>query len=186
MAAGASLLRDNLLELDSGIRACLDVHANTSALVLVYSAIDVCAWLASDTEETTRSTFTGWVDRYLLPARKLDCTSDELYGARCGLLHTFTPESRQSREGKVRTIGYAWGNASLDALAASRNAIGKEHLYSAVHFNELHEAWRLGVNAFISDLERDPKLKATALAKASTFFAKPDPAVIEAFGEPPV
>jgi hypothetical protein len=179
-------LHDNLLELDSGIAACVEARAQTSALVLLYSAIDVCGWLASDSPQSTMSTFIDWVERYLLPAKDLDCTSADLYGARCGLLHTLTPDSRLSRKGEARQIGYAWGNATVEALKASRDAIGGEHTFSAVHFNDLHGAWRLGVVAFLSDLERDPNLSEMALSKAATFFARPDREAIEAFGGSPV
>ena len=34
----------------------------------------------------------------------------DLYAARCGVLHTYTMDSRLSTEGKAKRILYAWGN----------------------------------------------------------------------------
>lgn len=178
-------LRAGLMELDRAIGACAEARTEMGALILLYSAMDVSAWLASDAQQATRATFIAWVERYLLPAKDLECSAIDLYGARCGLLHTLTPESALSRQGTARQIGYAWGNASAEALRASRHAIGADGDYAAVHFNDLHEAWRLGTLAFLSELEADPNREAQVLAKASMFFARPPRQLIESFVDAP-
>ncbi len=77
------------------------------ALMLIYSGIDILASLERRKGEGTKASFTRWVDEYLLKAVSLPCTSLELYAARCGILHTLTPESDLSRKGKAREVGYA-------------------------------------------------------------------------------
>jgi hypothetical protein len=101
------VLYKNLMLLGEGIETCLERKRIAPALILLYSAIDTSGWLDSAESHATRESFLQWVDRYLLNAKPLTCTALELYAARCGLLHTFTPDSRLSSEGKARRICYA-------------------------------------------------------------------------------
>jgi len=97
---------------------CVQARATTPALVLIYSAIDVVGWLyAANPSASTGPRFTSWVAKYLLPAVNLDCSSRELYGARCGIVHNFSTESDLSRKGEVRQIVYLVG-----AIVTSRRS----------------------------------------------------------------
>ena len=53
--------------------------------------------------------FIDFVKGYLLPDSGLLCSPEELYSARCGLLHCNTAESNISRSGKARHLIYAVG-----------------------------------------------------------------------------
>jgi hypothetical protein len=81
----------NIMLLGSGIDACIEKKLSGPALILIYSGIDTVGWLDSSEDYATRTSFMKWVDAYLLQAKPLQCTALELYAARCGLLHTFTP-----------------------------------------------------------------------------------------------
>ena len=48
----------------------------------------------------------------MLPDSGLPCNADDIYAARCGLLHTLTAESRQSRLGYARDLNYVGDNES--------------------------------------------------------------------------
>lgn len=74
----------NMMLFASGIDACIEKEAITPALVLIYSAIDTTGWLDSTEVFATGNDFMSWVDRYLLKAKPLRCTSLDLYAARCG------------------------------------------------------------------------------------------------------
>jgi hypothetical protein len=173
-------LHKNMLRLGAGINACVEQKATLPALVLLYSAIDTSAWLGSDALYATKADFLNWTDCYLLKGRDLDCTSIDLYAARCGLLHTFSPNSRIAAYGDARLICYAWGDASQPVLQAATDKIHGSSQYTTVHFDDLYEAWRLGLDAFVNDLELDPRRKARAYAKASTFFKDMEASVVEA------
>ena len=109
--------QENLVQLGAGIETCLEKKLTTSALVLLYSAIDITSWLAADDlNASVRAYFTTWVEKYLLSAIPLGITALELYAARCGLIHTFTPDSRLVEQGKARRIVYAWGTAKSTDL----------------------------------------------------------------------
>jgi hypothetical protein len=165
-------LYKNILLLASGIEACIEKKVNNSALILIYSGIDTVGWLDSTEEFTSKPGFITWVDTYLLKAKPLACTSLDLYAARCGLLHTFTPDSKLRSEGKARYINYAWGTASVEKLQRTIDLTKKSDNHVALHVNDLYEAWRLGVLRFCEEVEKDPDRKARVYEKADQFFAE--------------
>lgn len=164
------LLLKNLMRLDAGITSCVEDKNTLCALILLYSAVDTAGWLNSESPMATRDSFMSWVRRYLLTAKGVDCTALDLYAARCGLLHTFTPDSALVSEGKARQICYAWGDADVDEMKTIIRRLGKTERAVAVHFDDLREAWRLGLIAFGQEMDADPELKSRVLTKAESFF----------------
>ena len=165
-------LYKNMMLLGSGMEACVEKRLYAPALILIYSAIDTVGWLDSCDEFSSTTSFVNWVDAYLLKAKALRCTSLELYAARCGLLHTFTADSKLSSQRMARRIVYAWGRASTGDLQRTIDVISKSQEYVAVHANDLHEAWRLGVGQFVEDLEKDLSRKTRVYRKANRFFTE--------------
>jgi hypothetical protein len=169
---GELVLYKNIMLLGSGIDACIEKKLSSPALILIYSGIDTVGWLDSSENYATKTSFMRWVDAYLLKAKPLQCTSLELYAARCGLLHTFTPDSQLSSVGKARRIYYAWGTASVQDLQRTIDLTNKIGEYVAVHVNDLYEAWRQGVLQFAEELEKDPDRKSRVYKKAGKFFSE--------------
>jgi hypothetical protein len=161
----------NLQELQAGIESCLEKKAQLPTLVLLYSAIDVAAWLSND-DPTAKvgKRFMAWVDQYLLKAKSLRCTSADIYAARCGLVHRLAPDSDMSDQGKARLVCYAWGNRSADELQALTVRAGMADRYVCVQIEELYEAWQLGVGLLVEEMDRDPYREARILARAAKFF----------------
>src|SRR5439155_802130 len=63
--------------------------------------------LRSEREPDTKGEyFKKWVEDYMTADSKVAFTSEELWSARCGLLHTHTASSRLSRQGKARQLHY--------------------------------------------------------------------------------
>ena len=63
-------------------------------------------------EEVHANDFVQWAERYLCPSLKnqaTQITGEELYSARCAVVHTYTVESRKTKSGSTRAIGYAVG-----------------------------------------------------------------------------
>lgn len=60
-------LHANLSTLFQAIETCLERRLALPALMLIYSGIDVVAAIERRPDEGTRSSFTRWVDRYMLP-----------------------------------------------------------------------------------------------------------------------
>lgn len=78
------------------------------ALTIIYSSIDACGLLnAPDTQEkATGQTFKAWVNKYMLADLPLEYNADDLWGARCAVLHTHTLASDLSNASKVRELQY--------------------------------------------------------------------------------
>jgi hypothetical protein len=161
----------NLLELQTGIEACLEKKAHLPTLVLLYSAIDVAAWLSNDDPAAkVGKRFMCWVDHYLLKSKALPCSSADIYAARCGLVHTLTPDSDMSAQGKARRVCYAWGTRDADRLQALTVLAGMADQYVCVQVEALYEAWQLGLALLVQEMERDPAREARVLARAAKFF----------------
>jgi len=77
------------------------------ALMLLYAAIDGAAWLAElqGPNATNGKQFKTYVAKYVLRGRE-KITPDDLWGARCGILHTQTPTSDHSKKNKANEIHY--------------------------------------------------------------------------------
>jgi hypothetical protein len=158
------------MQLGEGIQACLDKKLYPPALILIYSAIDITSWLASDNPKASvRKRFTTWVNKYLLYAKPLGCTAIELYSARCGIIHTYTAFSKLVEKGKARIITYAWGTAKSSDFQKLIDMTSWTDKAVVLHVEELYEAWRLGLLAFVDEL-KDDRIKAQAVYERSSNF----------------
>ena len=96
----------------AGIKACERAKCVVSALTLIYSAVDALAALTRERQEVraTRKEFVTWVSGYLLPELGIELTALDVYGARCGIVHTYAPTSDLSKSGEAKLIVYRWRN----------------------------------------------------------------------------
>jgi hypothetical protein len=92
----------------------------------IYAAIDVMAFLnmPADQTDVTRTDFIDWAERYLKFSGQTQIAGADLYGARCGVVHTYSEQSKMSRDGKCRMLMYV-ANMSGDQVrdAGDRNYI---------------------------------------------------------------
>jgi hypothetical protein len=163
-------LLDNTSRLLLAIDHCAAQGYRTASLILLYSTIDIMAWLdrPRQHEDTIREDFQRWVETFLLPGSDLNCTPEDLYAARCAVVHSGAARSRLSREGKAREILYAWGEAHVDDL---QDALGCAKLPAvAVHIGTLTEALRRGVSRFASALSNDASTAQLVRERVRLFF----------------
>jgi hypothetical protein len=137
---------------------CLrDGGHHLQALMLTYVGIDQMAWLSIAEDESSAKDFKAWVDNYMLSKNPMKCTSDELWGARNGLLHMGTAEAKAHKNPNIRKIYYTFGpaqcvrNESLDGIF--------------IRSEDLIEGFLTGVLWFMNGLAADPAQLATALLK---------------------
>jgi len=95
-------------QIKRGIRVALKNDCYASAVILIYSGIDTMAYLnmAEGQQDVTRDDFVQWAEEYIRFPCEEQVSGLELYGARCGMLHTHSVASRLSRRGRARQIGY--------------------------------------------------------------------------------
>lgn len=121
-----------------GIEAALGAQCMVSAVTLCYATIDAVSALSrpENQRDTNRTIFVDWINSYLLPATGLDCVAIDLYGARCGVLHTYRPDSGLSAAAEARPIFYQWRDGPPAAyernLPANAVVVNVESLVQAV------------------------------------------------------
>lgn len=147
-----------------GVETCVRSQCLVSAVALMYSTIDAISALtrAREKTKTDRTVFKSWVDKYV-PIGKLNCTAADLYGGRCGLLHTYSPESDLSREGVAKTVIYKW-RAGPEPDRSALPSVRPDAIVLCVE--DLWGALREGVESFLKDVERTPQLHERVLYHA--------------------
>ena len=91
------------------LRICEKNEYIESTLILLYSMIDSLAWLNSDKEDIKErqvgKEFESFTGKYILKYLKYyNITSNELYNARCGMVHTMMSCSKNK---SIKYIVYA-------------------------------------------------------------------------------
>ncbi len=139
-----------------GIDVCLERQCLVSAVSLLFGAIDALSALTRPTTnpDTDHDVFEAWVKRYLLPGSALDCGAEDLYAARCGVLHTYGADSRLARQGRARPLVYQWrhGPAADVAAPLPPDAI-------VVEVEALHNAFRKAVAMFLDASEKEDPVR---------------------------
>lgn len=161
---------NNYIQLIRSLDHAEENHLVVPALVLVYSAIDSVSWLAAPGSKDSGKYFRNWVEKWLLRDPRIKCNAEELYAARCGLVHTLTPTSSMTQKG-VRKIAYSWGSGN-NALLDSALKMGQlESQIVSVHLSDLIEAFRNGMADYMEYVDRDPTLTAAFEKKCEEHFA---------------
>lgn len=141
-----------------GIRACENAKCVVSALTLIYSAVDALAALTRKATGTraTRKEFLDWVEAYLIPELGGDISPLDVYGARCGVVHTYGPNSDLSNSGAAKVIIYKWrtGHRPDDPILAQRAKSA-----TVIEIENLIEALDRAVNNFEVHIENDKELR---------------------------
>ncbi len=139
-------------------------------LILVYALIDAMAWLTRDpkNEDVTRSDFVKWTETYVLRPPSDACAGIDLYGARCGLLHSHTIESKLMRDGDARPIWYALpdGEVLVPFSSSSPRAATK------IGLRDLVDSVRSGCGAFVAAVDQDPQLGQVVWDRANIYYAR--------------
>lgn len=159
-------LKEHLRAVDS----CVKNDSPEAALALVYSGIDTLGLLAAppSTVDACVDTFKDWSEKYIVP--RLKCVDGEpiiagdLWGGRCGMLHTSTPVSGLSREGKAHELWYRFqGRSGANFLPhTSLPILGLDVV-------ELCRAFEVGALAFLYDLANDTVRGRLAEERAQNF-----------------
>lgn len=165
-------LQENILQWLEAVDLCLAHRFITPTLILIYSGIDTLAWLnrRHDEPNVTGEDFMRWVDTYMLPDKRVQCKSSDLWSARCGLVHTFSPESSRTRSGKAKMLYYAWGQQSVEPLMDGIHLVSREDEIAAIHVDLLIEALRDAVVKFLSAPYDDPDWQSVVFKRAGEFF----------------
>lgn len=150
-----------------------DMHA----LSLVFSSIDKMAWLSSIDIDHGRKDFISWVDNYFLSGNTTPLNAVDLYGARCGFLHTGSAESKLYRDSKAKQIFYTIGpfrpQAEVEAEIHSKLpklGINPDDVV-VVQCIELLRQWTASIERFTDAIKADAALQALTKQRAELQLA---------------
>lgn len=162
---------ENIAYLLMAIKYCIEKRLFLPGLILLYSGIDVFAWLnrAESQQDVHQRDFEEFVNKYILPDSGIRCDSVDLYSARCGIVHSFTAESRKVRKGKAKRILYAWGKARAENFQELIDFSGNSSTIT-LHINKLYEAFLMAISRFNEDLRNNPKKAKIVYERADKFF----------------
>ena len=153
-----------------GIKAGIEVTLNNGCLsscaILIYAGIDSMAYLdmPQSQSEVTSGDFIQWVDKYIrFPCRE-QLSGADLYGARCSMLHQYGVESRMSREGKCRVVGYM--DKGVPEIRYDPS-VSKDHVFVSVP--ALKNAFFQGIDKFLVDAFSDRTKAETVETRLKNF-----------------
>jgi hypothetical protein len=166
-------IETHINQLIGAIQLTLDAKKHLPALILIYSAIDVLAWLNRPYSnlDVTRDDFILWVDQFMLPGSSLRCSATDLYSARCGVVHSYQAESNLARKGKAKQLWYAWGKGNANRLMTRIQQARLEKKAVAVQIEVLFETLKEGFSRFLKALETNPSHAKVVDQRANKFFS---------------
>jgi hypothetical protein len=157
------------------IKVCLQSSLPESALTLIYSGIDTLGFLDAQAKQrwATEASFEQWAERYILPsltpitgATPTPLTTTDLFGARCGILHTSSSSSQLGRKGGAREIWYEFRGKSGVNLAM--NTSGSPLL---VNVDQFATSFQTGSAQFLVDIQADKARFNRVIDRANQIFA---------------
>jgi hypothetical protein len=157
------------------IKLILDAKHTVPALVLLYSAMDIFGSLVRPEMEpdTNGGYFKKWAENYMIGPSKLTISSEDLWGARCGLLHTHSPSSIVSRKGQARELHYYRAHAPTPEMQTALDSALKRIRTKGklpVDVDILYAAFEIGVRRFLADIQHGSELEKRAAHHCSKLF----------------
>jgi len=145
-----------------GINVTYENECFGSCLVLIYCGIDAMSYLDMPASqiEAHADDFIRWAGQYLSPNLKntsTQITGEDLYSARCAIVHTYTVESRKTKSGTIRMIGYM-----IDGVLPIASDTKVNPNLVLLRLDTLRDAFFTGIDRFLmasySDKQKRPLL----------------------------
>ena len=167
------LYQDNIQELTKSIDECLKNKDKLSALILLYSTIDIMVWLSRDPHDAaaTREDFIRWVDEFMLPGSGVNCTGEDLFAARCALIHSYAQAwgTSQSNNADASKIMYVWNATAKSTPKISKTKPKNETIELVIE--TLSKALQNAIQRFNNSLIDNRTLFELVNERSNKFFA---------------
>jgi hypothetical protein len=158
----------NMAHMLAASSRCLDERQIMPCLTLLYAGMDVMASLEAAPGEKVNVYFKRWVEKYLLPQTTWKCSSVDLYGARCAVVHTFTPDSDLSKKGAAKVIYYAHSGGDVAKLEEVNNDFNRNA--ECLEVGEMISSFYNAILKYMVEVAGDPARKAAVESKAGLWF----------------
>jgi hypothetical protein len=149
-------LRARTEQLYIAVSNCLEQDFIESAMILLYAGIDAMAWLnlPPNVNDVEGADFKRWVADYFLPGSRFNCSPEDMYGARCGLVHTNTSESKLNRKGRATKIFYYRERDGVKQ-GILQILMDEQHMPWFIDIDQLIINFRTAIERFIDDISTD-------------------------------
>jgi hypothetical protein len=166
------LYQDSIQELTKSIDECLKNKGKLSVLILLYSTIDIMVWLSRDPHDAaaTKEDFVRWVEEFMLPGSGVNCTGEDLYAARCALIHCYAQVwgTNQSSNTDASKIAYVW-NKTIKATSKLSKSKQKNETIS-LSIENLAKALQNAIQRFNNSLIDNRTLFELVNERSKKFF----------------
>lgn len=164
-------LRRQVWDLDVAVDLCLQQQPRFAlpALVLMYAGIDAMAWVSmpDDRSEGQGQDYRRWVDQFLLPDSGLTCNADDLWAARCGVVHAQIMDSKHAQKNRARHFWYYVGPQNRYLIPMNE---GNQKNPMTIPVDHLVGAFKAGTARFFDAIEKDDALRHTTWARANRYY----------------
>jgi len=140
-------------------------------LTILYSTIDIFAYIwAGGDDRHAGLRFRDFVDKYLIK-RLPEITSPDLWGARCAILHTASPDSTASKTGRARRLLYCWGAGEIENIREVIKHGPNPSSHIGLRFEYLEHALSAGLQEFAEDLQKDSSLLSSCDSRLKQIYS---------------
>ena len=137
------------------INDCINEKRLFPALTLIYSSIDVLGSFQNQDGYASPGSFRDWVTNYLFKVKTFPFNAADLYGARCGLVHTMRYDSQHGATLKTIVYGFHGHDIDIQKITDPTKQVG-------VYVVDLFDALKTAYYQYLEYLEgsSDPIINA--------------------------
>lgn len=128
------------------INECIKNKRLYPALILIYSSIDVLGSFQNADGSATRDSFKDWAKNYLLREGTFSFDENDLWGARCGIVHTMRYDSSHGTTIKEIVYGFHGHDQDIQNITNPKRQAG-------VILEDLFVAFKNAYSKSLEDLE---------------------------------
>ena len=146
-------------DIKRGIDVAFTNECYGAAVILIYVGMETMAYLSMppDKIEVDRRDFIPWAERYIRFPCEEQLTGNDLFGARCAMIHQYGVESKLYREGKCRRVLYA-----VHMIPEVRYNPKVSNDTVMVSIQALKDAFFAGIDRFLPELFSDESKRSIA------------------------
>ena len=129
------------------IQYCLENKRLFPALTLIYTSIDILGSLQDEFGSASAENFRDWVNKYFFTIKSFPFTEKDLYGARCGIVHTMRYDSKNATKDGLKEIVYGFRgyDPAIGKITDHNKQVG-------VHLEDLFETLLAAYKLYFDDL----------------------------------
>lgn len=156
------------------VRGLYDKRALMPCLMLLYSFIDILSWLRYENKyKEVGKRYIKFVKSYLLPNSRLKCTPEDIYSARCGILHQYSSESDRVKAGSAKKIYYI--TYEKEKSKEKKHAIiPDDQNIIIIHIEDIIHAFEKSIEKLKKDLTTNVMLELEVVERSRSWLIQSD------------